>query len=140
MDKNQQRQPVQSVACHPAGQILIACCAQNLLIYDVASGDLKQTLKAHKDQVFSVGFSQCGRWMVSGGADKLVIIWQQPSTASSLTSVNASLKWEGLLKYSHADAVSCVQFNPVTSQVASCSNSDFGLWSMEQKSVSKYRV
>uniref|UniRef100_A0A2K5RZ80 Intraflagellar transport protein 122 homolog n=1 Tax=Cebus imitator TaxID=2715852 RepID=A0A2K5RZ80_CEBIM len=37
----------------------------------------------------------------------------------------------------HNDSIQCVSYNPVTHQLASCSSSDFGLWSPEQKSISK---
>uniref|UniRef100_A0A8C5PU28 Intraflagellar transport protein 122 homolog n=1 Tax=Leptobrachium leishanense TaxID=445787 RepID=A0A8C5PU28_9ANUR len=40
----------------------------------------------------------------------------------------------------HNDSIQCVSYNPVTHQLASCSSSDFGLWSPEQKSVSKHKV
>ncbi|PNJ37046.1 LOW QUALITY PROTEIN: IFT122 isoform 6 [Pongo abelii] len=39
----------------------------------------------------------------------------------------------------HNDAIQCVSYNPITHQLASCSSSDFGLWSPEQKSVSKHK-
>ena len=62
----------------------------------------------------------------SGGADKCVIIWTS--------------KLEGILKYSHNDAIQCLAYNPVSHQLASCAHSDFGLWSGEQKSVQKHKV
>ncbi len=62
----------------------------------------------------------------SGGADKCVIIWTS--------------KLEGILKYSHNDAIQCLSYNPITHQLASCAHSDFGLWSGEQKSVQKHKV
>jgi len=40
----------------------------------------------------------------------------------------------------HNESVRCMQFNPVTHQLASCTAADFGLWSPEQKSVSKHKV
>ena len=71
--------------------------------------------------VFSKVFS-----LISGGADKCVIIWTS--------------KLEGILKYSHNDAIQCLAYNPVSHQLASCAHSDFGLWSGEQKSVQKHKV
>ena len=47
---------------------------------------------------------------------------------------------EGILKYSHSDAIQCLSYNSVTQQLASATASDFGLWSPEQKSVAKYKV
>uniref|UniRef100_A0A8C0TEW9 Intraflagellar transport protein 122 homolog n=1 Tax=Canis lupus familiaris TaxID=9615 RepID=A0A8C0TEW9_CANLF len=66
-----------------------------------------------------------GKRFASGSADKSVIIWTS--------------KLEGILKYTHNDSIQCVSYNPVTHQLASCSSSDFGLWSPEQKSVSKHK-
>uniref|UniRef100_A0A5F9D4Q2 Intraflagellar transport protein 122 homolog n=1 Tax=Oryctolagus cuniculus TaxID=9986 RepID=A0A5F9D4Q2_RABIT len=43
------------------------------------------------------------------------------------------------LLFRHNDSIQCVSYNPVTHQLASCSSSDFGLWSPEQKSVTKYK-
>ncbi|XP_009881173.1 PREDICTED: intraflagellar transport protein 122 homolog isoform X1 [Charadrius vociferus] len=40
----------------------------------------------------------------------------------------------------HNDSIQCVSYNPLTHQLASCSSSDFGLWSPEQKSVSKHKT
>ena len=51
--------------------------------------------------------------MVSGGADKQVIIWEgQP--------------YEGKLKYPHSDSIQKVAYSPVALQVLSCSASDIG--------------
>ena len=49
-------------------------------------------------------------------------------------------KLEGILKYSHNDAIQCLAYNPISHQLASCAHSDFGLWSAEQKSVQKHKV
>ncbi|NWT25565.1 IF122 protein, partial [Cardinalis cardinalis] len=40
----------------------------------------------------------------------------------------------------HNDSIQCVSYNPLTHQLASCSSGDFGLWSPEQKSVSKHKT
>ncbi|KAJ3215015.1 hypothetical protein HDU67_000968 [Dinochytrium kinnereticum] len=47
---------------------------------------------------------------------------------------------EGILKYSHNDSIQAISHNPVTGQVVSCTASDFGLWSSEQKTVTKHKV
>ncbi|XP_050168667.1 intraflagellar transport protein 122 homolog isoform X2 [Myiozetetes cayanensis] len=67
-----------------------------------------------------------GKRFASGSADKSVIIWTS--------------KLEGILKYTHNDSIQCVSYNPLTHQLASCSSGDFGLWSPEQKSVSKHKT
>jgi intraflagellar transport protein 122 len=51
-----------------------------------------------------------------------------------------SQQGEGILKYSHNDSIQALAYNPATQQLASATASDFGLWSPEQKSVSKHKV
>jgi intraflagellar transport protein 122 len=41
---------------------------------------------------------------------------------------------------SHNDVITCLEYNPVTNVLVSCSTIDFGLWSSEQKAVSKFKV
>lgn len=40
----------------------------------------------------------------------------------------------------HNDAIQCLAFNPVSHQLASCTQSDFALWSADQKAVQKYKI
>jgi hypothetical protein len=47
---------------------------------------------------------------------------------------------EGILKYTHNDSIQCLAYNPVTQQLASGTAGDLGLWSPEQKSVTKHKV
>lgn len=49
-------------------------------------------------------------------------------------------KLEGVLKYSHNDAIQCLAYNPLSNQLASCAISDFAFWSAEQKAVQKHKV
>jgi len=97
-----------------------------VLIYDATDGDLIHSLKGHKDTVYCVAYSKQGKKFASGGGDKQVIIWTH--------------KAEGILKYNHNDSIQCLAYNPVTQQLASGTEHDFGLWSPEQKSVSKHKV
>ncbi|NXO72942.1 IF122 protein, partial [Phainopepla nitens] len=94
-------------------------------VYDTSDGTLIQPLKGHKDTVYCVAYAKDGKRFASGSADKSVIIWTS--------------KLEGILKYTHNDSIQGVSYNPVTHQLASCSSGDFGLWSPEQKSVSKHK-
>ncbi|KFV17447.1 Intraflagellar transport protein 122, partial [Pterocles gutturalis] len=95
-------------------------------VYDTSDGTLIQPLKGHKDTVYCVAYAKDGKRFASGSADKSVIIWTS--------------KLEGILKYTHNDSIQCVSYNPLTHQLASCSSSDFGLWSPEQKSVTKHKA
>jgi len=73
-----------------------------------------------------VTYAKDGKRFASGGADKNVIIWK--STA------------EGILKYAHNDSIQALSYNPVTLQLASVTATDFGVWSPDQKSVSKHKI
>ncbi|XP_063518694.1 intraflagellar transport protein 122 homolog isoform X7 [Pongo pygmaeus] len=128
---------INDIAFKPDGTQLILAAGSRLLVYDTSDGTLLQPLKGHKDTVYCVAYAKDGKrllWVsilyngkrfASGSADKSVIIWTS--------------KLEGILKYTHNDAIQCVSYNPITHQLASCSSSDFGLWSPEQKSVSKHK-
>jgi len=108
------------------GKLIVVACANLVLVYDVKEGDLVHRLKGHKADVYSVSFIRDGTRFASGGADKTVIIW--------------SIKGEGVLKYTHNDSIQKVSYNQATDQLVSCTANDFGLWSKEQKSVSKLKV
>ncbi|XP_045349833.1 intraflagellar transport protein 122 homolog isoform X8 [Leopardus geoffroyi] len=116
---------IYDLAFKPDGTQLILAAGNRLLVYDTSDGTLLQPLKGHKDTVYCVAYAKDGKRFASGSADKSVIIWTS--------------KLEGILKYTHNDSIQCVSYNPLTHQLASCSSSDFGLWSPEQKSVSKHK-
>jgi len=115
-----------SIAFKPDGSQIIVAAGNRVLVYDATDGDLVHSLKGHKDSVFCVAYSKHGKKFASGGADKQVIIWTH--------------KAEGILKYNHTESIQCLAYNPVTQQLASGTASDLGLWSPEQKSVSKHKV
>jgi len=117
---------VYDIVFKPDGTQLVAAVGSRVLVYDAVDGDLKHSLKGHKDTLYCVAYSRDGKRFASGGADKTIIIWTS--------------KAEGILKYSHNDAIQCLSYNSVTQQLASATASDFGLWSPEQKSVAKHKV
>uniref|UniRef100_A0A7S3GCF1 Intraflagellar transport protein 122 homolog n=1 Tax=Palpitomonas bilix TaxID=652834 RepID=A0A7S3GCF1_9EUKA len=125
-DRDGYKSVVWSLAFDPEGKQLIAAVGNRVLVYDPADGDLLHSLKGHKDSVYCVAYAANGKRFASGGADKTIIIWKN----------NA----EGILKYTHNDPVQCLAYNPTSHQLASCTNTDFGLWSPEQKSVPKHKV
>jgi len=125
-EKEGVRAQVQDIAFRPDGSQIIVACGNRVLIYDAATGELQQSLKGHKDTLYCVAYSRDGKRFASGGADKTIIIW--------------TAKAEGILKYSHNDAIQCLEYNPVTASLASATMTDFGLWSPEQKAVAKHKV
>ncbi|XP_025908320.1 intraflagellar transport protein 122 homolog isoform X2 [Nothoprocta perdicaria] len=124
--RDKAEQCIYDLAFKPDGTQLIIAAGNKLLVYDTSDGTLIQPLKGHKDTVYCVAYAKDGKRFASGSADKSVIIWTS--------------KLEGILKYTHNDSIQCVSYNPLTHQLASCSSSDFGLWSPEQKSVSKHKT
>eukprot|EP00735_Rhodelphis_limneticus_P013896 TRINITY_DN7858_c0_g1::TRINITY_DN7858_c0_g1_i1::g.23657::m.23657 TRINITY_DN7858_c0_g1::TRINITY_DN7858_c0_g1_i1::g.23657 ORF type:complete len:1206 (-),score=375.70,sp/A8WGF4/IF122_XENTR/55.15/0.0,WD40/PF00400.27/1e+02,WD40/PF00400.27/1.8e-10,WD40/PF00400.27/5.9e+02,WD40/PF00400.27/14,WD40/PF00400.27/0.33,WD40/PF00400.27/13,WD40/PF00400.27/0.039,WD40/PF00400.27/1.9e+02,Coatomer_WDAD/PF04053.9/43,Coatomer_WDAD/PF04053.9/56,Coatomer_WDAD/PF04053.9/70,Coatomer_WDAD/PF04053.9/0.32,Coatomer_WDAD/PF040 len=125
-DRDGIKSVVYSIAYRPDGSQLVAAVGNRVMVYDAVDGDLQHSLKGHKDTVYCVDYSRDGKRFASGGADKTIIIW--------------TFKAEGILKYAHNDAIQYLAYNPVTQQLASVTHTDFGLWSPEQKSVSKHKV
>lgn len=129
-------------------------------VYEAADGELVRSLKGHKDTVYCVAFSRDGKRFASGGADKTVIIWTDtlegilryrcaPSLPCPLLPLSGACKYANsiILSYlfffptcSHNDAIQSLAYNPVTHQLVSCTASDFGIWSAEQKTVNKIKV
>ncbi|KYN32363.1 hypothetical protein ALC56_13220 [Trachymyrmex septentrionalis] len=110
---------------NPDGTQLVVASGNQVLVYETNDGALIQPLKGHKDTVYCVCYAKDGKKFASGGADKSVIIWTS--------------KLEGILKYSHNEAVQSMHFNPVSHQLLSCSLSDIAFWSVEQKAVQKHK-
>ncbi|XP_012279174.1 intraflagellar transport protein 122 homolog [Orussus abietinus] len=127
VDKVQDKteQCIYDLCFNPDGTQLVVAAGQQVLVYDTSDGALIQPLKGHKDTVYCVCYAKDGKKFASGSADKSVIIWTS--------------KLEGILKYSHNEAVQSMQFNPVSHQLLSCSLSDIAFWSAEQKAVQKHK-
>ncbi|XP_013396252.1 intraflagellar transport protein 122 homolog isoform X2 [Lingula anatina] len=125
-DRDKVEQCIWDLCFKPDGSQIIVAAGNRVLVYDTNDGTLIQPLKGHKDTVYCVAYAKDGKRFASGSADKSVIIWTN--------------KLEGILKYQHNDAIQCLAYNPLTHQLASCAQTDFGLWSPEQKSVSKHKV
>nr|XP_032527265.1 intraflagellar transport protein 122 homolog isoform X2 [Danaus plexippus plexippus] len=117
---------VHAICFSPDGTQLVVGAGEKVMVYDPRDGSLLQLLQAHKGMVHTVAYCSDGKKFASGSADKNVIIWTS--------------KMEGVLKYSHSEAIQCVAYNPVTYHLASCALSDFAFWSADVKAVQKYRV
>ena len=120
------RSPINDIAISPDGSRLIVATGNRVLLYKTENGDLIESLRGHKDTVYTVSFSSDGTRFSSGGADNIVVIWK--------------ISGQGLLKYNHSAPVQRVKYNPTKLLLASCSEVDFGLWTPEQKQVTKEKT
>jgi len=67
---------VTSVAISPDGRLVAAGSLDNTVrIWDVATGQLIERLRGHKDSVYSVAFTPDGEGIVSGSLDKTLKYW-----------------------------------------------------------------
>lgn len=124
-DRDKVEQCIYDLCFNPDGSQLVVAAGQRVLVYDTTDGSLIQPLKGHKDTVYCVCYARDGKRFASGGSDKTVIIWNN--------------KLEGVLKYTHGDAIQCLAFNPLTNHLASCAITDFGFLIEDQKACQKYK-
>lgn len=94
------------------------------MIYNVTNGYHIHTLDGHEDQIQSLSYSFDGCYFASGGADRFVLVW---------TSMGKIIQ-----RYSHDDSVREVLFNPVNVSLASYSNMDIGIWSLDTQDIVKF--
>lgn len=73
---------VTSVAINPNGTLVAAGSLDHVVrIWDVATGQLIERLRGHRDSVYSVAFTPDGKGLVSGSLDKTLKYWDVGSLA-----------------------------------------------------------
>lgn len=71
-------------AISPDGRYLAACEETEILIYDIAKRELIRRLHGHTGTVCALAFSRDGKYLASGGADRLIKIWDAKLATASL--------------------------------------------------------
>jgi intraflagellar transport protein 122 len=123
---SREKNPIYAIAFSPDGSQMIVASGTQLLVYNPSKGILLQTIKAHKETVFSVDYASDGKMFASGGADKTVVLW--------------NTSFEGILKFTHAEQVQSLSFHPLSTLLLSCTLTEIGLWSPETKNVQKIKI
>uniref|UniRef100_A0A183IWB8 Intraflagellar transport protein 122 homolog n=1 Tax=Soboliphyme baturini TaxID=241478 RepID=A0A183IWB8_9BILA len=85
-----------------------------------------QAVLGHKATVFCLAYSSNGDRFASGSADKNVIIWNESH--------------EGILRFNHNDSIQCLAFCSSEVMLLSCAVAEFGIWTLEQKTVRRHKT
>lgn len=64
-----------ALAFHPHQSLLLASCGNRILIWNIFSGKVVGQFKGHEGEVYALDLSQDGKYLVSGGEDEKIIVW-----------------------------------------------------------------
>ncbi len=115
------RSTVQSVAFAPDGRTILSgacqtseipCPVGEMILWDVASGDVLRRFEGHENAVLSVAFAPDGRTILSGSRDGSVILWD-------ITAGDILRHYDG-----HGGWVASVAYSPDGNSILSGSTDD----------------
>jgi WD repeat-containing protein 61 len=73
---------------HPEEPLLAVACSDGFLRILNHHGKIHQTLQGHEGTVFCIAFSPCGKFLLSGGKDATLRIWELAS-GKEINKINA---------------------------------------------------
>jgi WD40 repeat protein len=82
------------LAFSPDGTLLAAVERRSLLLYDPATGSVKQTLKGHELPPFALAFTPDGKTLISGSYDVNRIAWSAWSSRASIVVPGDLKLWD----------------------------------------------
>ena len=108
-----------SIACHPdLGHVAVGFSDHHIRIYDIKDLSLLKEFRAHQNSVFAVTYSPDGRYLLSGGRDARLNIWDAGKDYNLENSIIA-----------HMYAINRIEYNRGGSLFATCSlDKTFKIW------------
>ena len=64
---------------------LVTAGFRSILVWNMRNGALSHTLQRHTDFITDIQFSSCGRFLLSAGLDKQIVVWDYDLGASIAT-------------------------------------------------------
>ena len=100
---------VRELAFSPDNKILVTASFRNLLLWSLSTGKLLHILERHQDFICRMQFTHNGRYLVTCGTDKLIVVWDFCDTLSSIATFTAHCPLENITV---AEDLSSVLFRP----------------------------
>ncbi len=114
------RAPVYAVAFRPDGERLASASFDHTIkVWDVDSGELRQTFRGHTAKVLALAYSADGRTLASAGLDGTVRLWGAESGKPGPCLGSRDL------------CVQDVAFTPDGRRLVSCGDSGFEVWDVQ---------
>lgn len=100
-----------SIALHPSGDFLAVGFSDNYIrIFDTKTLQILQNFEAHQNSVFTLIYSHDGKYLISGGRDAHLKVWDVEQNYQTIHNIPA-----------HLFAINHIVFSPKGDLLASCS-------------------